>query len=300
MTLFFLLKKIKNCAKESGLFILHSIFSIILAFFLVFFFGIIGVAGVNVVLFGCFLVVGGIFYLLVKKLRKKNYNKAKLIFSTVLYFLITQTILVLFSPMLSLVPREALLRVGIIEKIPQDVCDIERKLKVAGDFFRGAIKVDKIEVFYGGPVNTSNFLFNFIEEKTGKPMMRIGGSVWDKTSIFIAKTPLCPSDELFIHEVTHIWQVEQGKFFGFSGPFDFISLFIGYIKDPDSLYDYGGYEGLKEARAEGKKFVDFNIEQQANIMADYFLISKYKEYYEYYSKESISLYEYFVFQVIER
>lgn len=37
------------------------------------------------------------------------------------------------------------------------------------------------------------------------------------------------------------------------------------------MYDYGGESGLDYASKNGKGFLDFNFEQQASIVADYYL-----------------------------
>ena len=53
----------------------------------------------------------------------------------------------------------------------------------------------------------------------------------------------------FIHEMTHVWQHQQGINVGFRGIFE-------------RRYDY--------AIEEGKRFEDYLIEQQASIVKDYF------------------------------
>ncbi|MCZ2100703.1 MAG: hypothetical protein LC107_04095 [Chitinophagales bacterium] len=68
-----------------------------------------------------------------------------------------------------------------------------------------------------------------------------------------------------IHELTHIWQYQQ-----------FGSIYIARaIKAQKSQqgYDYGGIEGLYHAIQTGKLLTDFNFEQQADIIEDYYLHS---------------------------
>jgi|GEM_PF-391295 len=75
-------------------------------------------------------------------------------------------------------------------------------------------------------------------------------------------------DDLFVHELMHVWQYEH--------------LGICYI--PRALraqwsaegYDYGGVEGLQKARRHKKGLFQFNYEQQADIVADYFRIREGK------------------------
>lgn len=72
-------------------------------------------------------------------------------------------------------------------------------------------------------------------------------------------------DDILIHELVHVWQYQH--------------LGAEYI--PRALwaqrtlegYDYGGINALHEAMKLGKKFWEFNYEQQGDIVADYFRIS---------------------------
>jgi hypothetical protein len=74
------------------------------------------------------------------------------------------------------------------------------------------------------------------------------------------------TDAHLIHELTHIWQYER----------------IGARYMPRALqaqnsrmgYNYGGLQRLKTATASG--FRAFNMEQQADIVTDYFLLTQHK------------------------
>lgn len=71
-------------------------------------------------------------------------------------------------------------------------------------------------------------------------------------------------NSLLLHELTHVWQFEQ----------------MGSVYIPRALkaqysrmgYNYGGIAALKAAKELGKSFHSFNLEQQGDIIADYFLI----------------------------
>ena len=73
-------------------------------------------------------------------------------------------------------------------------------------------------------------------------------------------------DKTLIHELVHVWQYEQ----------------IGAVYMPRALgaqrtsagYNYGGVAALQQALNAGKSFYDFNLEQQADIVTDYFLLSQ--------------------------
>ncbi len=70
------------------------------------------------------------------------------------------------------------------------------------------------------------------------------------------------NDPLLIHELTHVWQYHH----------------LGMVYIPRALaaqrsaegYDYGGAGALYHAQWNGKRLLDFNYEQQAEIIEDYF------------------------------
>ena len=72
------------------------------------------------------------------------------------------------------------------------------------------------------------------------------------------------SQETFAHELVHIWQYQH----------------LGSVYIPRALsaqfsdegYDYGGLSNLVKAVQSGKRLSDFNLEQQGDIIADYFRI----------------------------
>ncbi len=74
------------------------------------------------------------------------------------------------------------------------------------------------------------------------------------------------SPSILIHELVHIWQYEQ----------------IGAVYMPRALraqatrmgYNYGGLATLRAYLAEGRDFLAFNLEQQADIVEDYFRIRR--------------------------
>jgi hypothetical protein len=70
------------------------------------------------------------------------------------------------------------------------------------------------------------------------------------------------SDPVLVHELMHVWQYQR----------------VGSVYIPRALraqrsregYNYGGPEALREK----KKLADFNYEQQADIVADYFCLQQ--------------------------
>ena len=71
-------------------------------------------------------------------------------------------------------------------------------------------------------------------------------------------------DSTFIHEMMHIWQYEK-----MGARYMLQALRAQYSEEG---YNYGGIERLRLYLAEGKNLLDFNPEQQADIVTDYFLL----------------------------
>eukprot|EP01083_Nonionella_stella_P142849 442743_1 len=74
------------------------------------------------------------------------------------------------------------------------------------------------------------------------------------------------SDALFVHELAHIWQFQNGRFSGVDG----VNLLWHSLFNPVNydMYDYGN---LSNARINDKTFTEFGTEQQAEIIEDYFV-----------------------------
>ena len=67
---------------------------------------------------------------------------------------------------------------------------------------------------------------------------------------------------ILMHELVHVYQYER------VGSHYFAEALLA---QHEAGYDYGGAEALQEARARGKHLRDFNREQQAQIVQDYFV-----------------------------
>ncbi|MEO1260942.1 MAG: hypothetical protein AAFZ15_19235 [Bacteroidota bacterium] len=96
------------------------------------------------------------------------------------------------------------------------------------------------------------------------------------------------SDDIFIHEMMHIWQFQV----------------MGSIYIPRALwaqhtsagYNYGGIIALQKAKNQGKGISAFNLEQQADIVSDYYCLSNglMPRWVAPSNFEMIGLYEYFI------
>ena len=69
---------------------------------------------------------------------------------------------------------------------------------------------------------------------------------------------------ILIHELMHVWQYQK------MGAIYMIRALIA--QHTHCGYDYGGIQALKARYRKGEGLLDFNLEQQGDIIADYFLL----------------------------
>ena len=70
-------------------------------------------------------------------------------------------------------------------------------------------------------------------------------------------------DPTFVHELIHVWQYTR-----FGSEYIARALFAQHSNEG---YDYGGATGISQAYIMQKTIMDFNFEQQGEILADYFV-----------------------------
>lgn len=90
---------------------------------------------------------------------------------------------------------------------------------------------------------------------------------------------------VFVHELVHVWQFQNLG-----------SIYIGRALQAQisrDKYDYGGPENLFKQMILGKKLLDFNFEQQAEIVEDFYVLGNMPTWqrpidlsvYEYYKQD---------------
>ncbi|HEX5725554.1 MAG TPA: hypothetical protein VFX98_08805 [Longimicrobiaceae bacterium] len=96
----------------------------------------------------------------------------------------------------------------------------------------------------------------------GAPVMSLGRiaralphAIYFPVDVFRAGIPV----PWLVHELTHAWQYQHG-----------VSLATTLFHAVRRIYKYGGADGLRSALAEGRRFTDFNTEQQGDILRDYY------------------------------
>lgn len=67
-----------------------------------------------------------------------------------------------------------------------------------------------------------------------------------------------------MHELTHSWQYQH---LGIRYLFDAIGA---HLRDGDQVYSFGGQKGLEDAHSIQKSFLEFNPEQQGDIVRSYY------------------------------
>lgn len=98
--------------------------------------------------------------------------------------------------------------------------------------------------------------------------------------------------DTFIHELMHVWQYQH---LGAA----YISRALRAQRTTEG-YNYGGVEVLRQSMQADKKLLDFNYEQQADIIADYFRIrAGHRPRWGNGGKQDLEVYEYFVAQLSE-
>jgi hypothetical protein len=119
------------------------------------------------------------------------------------------------------------------------------EISIARQVFGNALDTSRVELHEGGLLGSFGYVRATPDRITFPP-----GKLTDPGPGF---------NRLLVHELTHIWQYQHG----WTVP-DTLDDSL------DSDYNYGGEQGLREAVAAGKPFDDFDLEDQAEIVADYY------------------------------
>lgn len=97
-------------------------------------------------------------------------------------------------------------------------------------------------------------------------------------------------NSLLIHELVHVWQYQKMGFV-------YIPRALMAQRSPEG-YDYGGARGLEAAMGAGRALQDFNLEQQAEIVSDYYRIREgYPPRWGGAGVTELPIYEHFVKQL---
>jgi hypothetical protein len=124
----------------------------------------------------------------------------------------------------------------------------------------------------------TNWLARFAAWLKREPPPRLANAVGLANRVFFPQAIRTRPEDLaagylvdmawLIHELTHAWQFQHS---GLAYVFRALVLHLRYGKE---LYDYGGADGLRKSKRVGKKWRDFNPEQQGDIARHYYIEKK--------------------------
>jgi hypothetical protein len=146
-----------------------------------------------------------------------------------------------------------------------EVFGVFRKLRAeekadARIVYKTSVPLDDVQVFEGSFVSGMSTWFR--DEASAVTTMRI----IHLPENFDTRTK--QNRHTLIHELGHVWQGEH------TGPYYMGHALYAQGTMGASAYDYGGASALSTNTAAGGKLGQFNPEQQAQIMADYFQLVK--------------------------
>ena len=131
-----------------------------------------------------------------------------------------------------------------------------------------------------------DFRFCFINNKAFRFTSKYATAYVGFSTIYFRGKTL--ESDIFIHECVHIWQFQY-----FGSVYLYRALLAHHRGNP---YDYGNINRLKVLAAQNFKFVDFNFEQQAQIVEDYFRLITTNNSYPVKNPDEL-VYEYFIRQL---
>ncbi len=227
----------------------------------------------------------------------------------VIFSIILQVFFIFFFPLNSIIPEKFLIKIGFVNDVRNPFCDTDRQYKLVENILGGQVDFSKVKIIQGGEPYIFYWLkrWGIVDNQIFRTAEAFGNTIYFGSTNYKGDESYyrCPEDYAFVHEMVHVWQFQHGRIemFGFKHIFNYPIYLYTQFYNPDSLYNYGGEIGLKEAKKSGKKFLDFNTEQQAMIIEDMYWFNignvwnsngenfteEYGELLSYYTKEIIML-----------
>lgn len=142
--------------------------------------------------------------------------------------------------------------------------------EVAQEFYLDSIDLDFVWINASMPRNYRKFALAYVSQNIINYQDRI-------------------SDAVFIHELLHVWQYQK---------YGIVYIYRALKAQQSSdAYNYGATQGVINGMYKGKPFIEFNFEQQAQIMEDYYKLRKMDMQLPMSSME-MSGYAYYYMQVV--
>ncbi len=184
----------------------------------------------------------------------------------VVYVVLLQIVLIVVVPMSSILPEPLIERIGIVYPLEKTTCDVRTEIKMMESLWGKQITFNDVHFVQGG----LEHILRLLEVQHSIPSGSARSAMTFGTTIYFADVSVCPNGHLYIHEMTHVWQMtyRRNTTFGWRTIPTWIWEAYTQYMNPDVLYNYGGPEGLLKAKDEEKRFSNFGIEQQAMIVED--------------------------------
>ena len=124
---------------------------------------------------------------------------------------------------------------------------------------------DAVRVVHGCSLVTSMF--------GGAPAMATGNLVMINPDVY---NTTCMGVDVMVHELTHVWKHQHHPMH----MAEFISWAEQQANNRSGMYDYGN---LTHAMLTNKSYFDFNLEQQAEIVEDYYslVVSRFPNFFDH-------------------
>lgn len=181
----------------------------------------------------------------------------------VMYFIGTfiafQYVLLALTPNHSFLPEKTLIKLGIVERYDfYSRCPSFNNYKDALFYFGDRIDGSVISIHTYGYVPFPKVLL-------------ARASTWGNY-IYVHKDYACNKIKtaVYIHELTHVWQYQDGQGFGLAWIPKWINYYWLYFTNVEALYNNGNENNLRDDIANGKTFREYNLEQQAMLVQDYY------------------------------
>eukprot|EP01084_Bolivina_argentea_P318516 552382_1 len=138
--------------------------------------------------------------------------------------------------------------------ISMNILPYNKSMVIANDFFRCNLDFEPVKMRDISESRLVNALLSGVDFTVG---------AYTNLDTIYVPTKNIVQQQVLIHELTHIWQYQNGMFYGIKG---IKNLFkVGMPKQSNYRYD-----DLSDSIAIGKHFLEFDLEQQATIIQNYY------------------------------
>ena len=206
-----------------------------------------------------------VLFSIIFRLKNKSFLKLQsVVILSILFITLSEIFLLIITPLHSLIPESILINLQIIRKVENGrKCNSESEVQTAVNFFHKQIDISQLKIYIGGESRIVPYF--------GMILPQIKASTYGNF-IYISDTEPCITASTLVHELVHVWQFQKGMGFGARWIYYWINYYWIYFTNFYSLYEYGGWLGLINAKNSGKNFVGFGLEQQAMIVENYYKI----------------------------